>query len=148
MPNFRSKTFYLSPLLLLRSLIMCEITNQRISPMTQLVLLKPSPNLTHLTPWTWSPRVHFLIILLWNITSACRYGRTFPKTGLHSGYLMLYEVRYSKIIWVIKNVVPHFPYIIYFPLYYIWLFSILEILFLTFCNTGKSASHWVGNHVT
>lgn len=63
-----------------------------------------------------------------------------PKTGLHSGYLMLYEVRYGKSIWVIKKVLPHFPYTIYFPLYYIWLFSILEILCLTFCNTGKSAS--------
>lgn len=54
---------------------------------------------------------HLLLNYHLNITSSCRYGRTFPKTGLQSGYLMPCEVRCGKSSWVVKKAVPHFPYI-------------------------------------
>lgn len=55
-----------------------------------------------------------------NNTSACRtfYGRTFPKIGLQSGYLMPYEIRCGKSSWVFKKVVLHFPNIWYYYITY------------------------------
>lgn len=89
---------------------------------------------------------HLLLNYHLNIISACRYGRTFPKTGLQSGYLMLYEVTYGKSSWVVKKLflISHIYGIIilYMIIFYIGgpLFDILQY--------RKECKPRVGNHIT
>lgn len=73
---------------------------------------------------------HLLLSYHLNIISAGRYGRTLPKTGLQSGYLMLYEVRYGKSSWAVKNYssFPIYMGLLYMNVFYTGgpLFDILQ----------------------